>query len=259
MSNGKTYSKGDRKMGWLISNFESGDCKVVYIDVSIIDPAFEAFIDNYIVDICFMDNSFSINKAKKYIRNFIDTKDPDREKGVVAEFFLHLYLNSIEMEQECLFKNLEENSPKKGFDGVYKDSNGNVWFIESKSGVAESCSHKGKVQEAYRDLKDKFSSTTKNDPWLNAYNHFVIINPSDSLLDKFRSLSDEYDSGKVIDIKEYNIGPCGTVYDESGTTYDAVSLSDSVIKYFTGKEFNKLFSICVTQRAIKEFEKYLGK
>lgn len=40
-------------MGWLISNFESGDCKVVYIDVSIIDPAFEAFIDNYIVDICF--------------------------------------------------------------------------------------------------------------------------------------------------------------------------------------------------------------
>lgn len=171
-------------MGWLISNFESGDCKVVYIDVSIIDPAFEAFIDNYIVDICFMDNSFSINKAKKYIRNFIDTKDPDREKGVVAEFFLHLYLNSIEMEQECLFKNLEENSPKKGFDGVYKDSDGNVWFIESKSGVAESCSHKGKVQEAYRDLKDKFSSTTKNDPCLNAYNHLRIINPSDSLLDK---------------------------------------------------------------------------
>lgn len=67
MSNGKTYSKGDRKMGWLISNFESGDCKVVYIDVSIIDPAFEAFIDNYIVDICFMDNSFSINKAKNIL------------------------------------------------------------------------------------------------------------------------------------------------------------------------------------------------
>lgn len=246
-------------MGWTISNFESGDCRVVYIDIAIIDQAFEAFIDKYIVDICFMDKSFSINKAKKYIRDFIDTKDPARKKGAVAEFFLHLYLNSIEMKQECLFKNLEEKSPKKGFDGVYKDFNGNIWFIESKSGSADSCSHKEKVQEAYRDLKKKFSSTTPNDPWLNAYSHLKIINPSDSLLDKFRALSDEYDSGKAINIKEYNIGPCGTVYDDSGAIYDATSLSDSVIDYFVGKEFNKLFSICVTQRAIKEFEKYLGK
>lgn len=245
-------------MGWTISDFESDDCRVVYIDIELIDSAFEAFIDKYIVDICFMDNSFSIHKAKKYIRNFIDTEDSDRKKGAVAEFFLHLYLNSIGMKQECLFKNLEENSPKKGFDGVYKDSEENVWFIESKSGSADSCSHKGKVQEAYRDLRDKFSSTTRNDPWLNAYNHLRIINPADSLLDKFRTLSDEYDSGKAIDIKEYNIGPCGTVYDDSGTMYDAALLSDNVFSYFTGKEFKKLFSICVTHRAIKEFEKYLG-
>lgn len=246
-------------MGWTISDYSKEDCKIVYIDIAFIDSTFEAFIDKYIVDICFRDRAFSIEKAKKYIRDFIDKKDPDRKKGAVAEFFLHLYLNSIEMEQECLFKNLEENSPKKGFDGVYKDSAQDIWFIESKSGSAGSCSHKGKVQEAYRDLKDKFSSTTSNDPWLNAYNHLRMINPSDSLLDKFRILSDDYDSGKSVDITEYNIGPCGTVYDDMGTMYDAESLVDSLIKYFEGKDFNKLFSICVTQRAINEFEEYLGK
>ena len=249
----------NNKMGWTISDYEEGDCRVIYIDITLIDSAFEDFIDKYIVNICFRDTSFNIIKAKKYIKNFIDTKDPDRKKGVVAEFFLHLFLNSIGMEQECLFKNLEENSPKKGFDGVYKDSDEEVWFIESKSGAADSCTHKGKVQEAYRDLKDKFSSTTNNDPWLNAYNHLKIINPSDSLLNKFRSLSDDYDSGTAVNLAEHNIGPCGTVYDDTGTIYDAASLSDSVIKYFDGKDYNKLFSICVTQRAIIEFEGYLGK
>lgn len=246
-------------MGWIISDYSKGNCKIVYIDIGFIDSTFESFIDKYIVEICFRDSAFNIKKAKKYIRDFIDTRDPDRKKGTIAEFFLHLYLNSIEMEQECLFKNLEENSPKKGFDGVYKDSAQNVWFIESKSGSVGSCSHKGKVQEAYRDLKDKFSSTTKNDPWLNAYNHLRMINPSDSLLDKFRMLSDDYDSGKAVDITKYNIGPCGTVYDDMGTIYDAEALSDSLIKYFEEKDFNKLFSICVTQRAIDEFEEYLGK
>ena len=79
-------------MGWLIKNYEVDTCKVVYIDIEIIDVAFEKFIDKYIVDICFMDNSFNISKAKKYIRDYIDTEDPNRKKGAVAEFFLHLYL-----------------------------------------------------------------------------------------------------------------------------------------------------------------------
>ena len=78
-------------------------------------------------------------------------------------------------------------------------------------------------------------------------------------MDKFRTLSDDYDSGKVVDITEYNIGPCGTVYDDMGTKYVAELLGDSLIKYFEGKDFHKLFSICVTQRAISEFEEYLGK
>ena len=37
-------------MGWLIKNYEVDTCKVVYIDIEIIDVAFEKFIDKYIDD-----------------------------------------------------------------------------------------------------------------------------------------------------------------------------------------------------------------
>lgn len=246
-------------MSWMINEYLDGDDKVVYIDIDSIDATLESLIDEYIVEICFKDSAFKIEKAKKYIRDFISTEDEDRKKGAVAEFFLHLFLNSINMEQDCLFKNLEENSPKKGFDGVYKDKNNEVWYVESKSGSVSSCTHKGKVQEAYRDLKEKFSSTTKNDPWLNAYNHLREINPTDSLLDKFRTLSDEYDAGNAINMEEYNIAPCGTVYDDTGKTYNSIDISKDVFDYFVGKDYNKLFSLCVTQRAVVEFEQYLEK
>ena len=49
---------------------------------------------------------------------------------------------------------MEENSPKKGFDGVYS-SNTRVWYMESKSGSNISEEHKDKISEAYRDLKNK--------------------------------------------------------------------------------------------------------
>ncbi len=246
-------------MGWIVNEYNKNDCKLVYIDIESIDLSMENLIDQYIVEICFKDSSFNIKKAKKYIKDFVDTDDEDRKKGAVAEFFLHLYLNSIDMKQECLFKNLEENSPKKGFDGVYKDTNEEVWFVESKSGTVKSSTHKSKVQEAYRDLKDKFSSTTTNDPWLNAYNHLKIIDPNDSLLDKFRTLSDEYDAGNALDISEYNLSPCGTVYDDNKTYFNSKCIADDVFSYFDGREYNKCFSICATQRAIKEFEDYLKK
>ena len=163
------------------------------------------------------------------------------------------------MEQECLFNNLEEKSPKKGFDGVYKDSANEVWYVESKSGSYRSCTHKRKVKEAYEDLEEKFSNTTDNDPWLNAYNHVKMIDPHDSLLVELKELSDEYDANIPLDMSQYNISPCGTVFDEGGTTYNSTEISDEIFDYCDKKAHNKLLSICVTQRAIKEFETYLDK
>lgn len=244
-------------MAWVVSPYIKGDDQVYYIDIDSIDDALKNIIDNYIVKICYGTPDFTVNKAKKYIREFISTEDENRRKGAVAEFFLHIFLCQMDYKQKCTFKNLEENSPKKGFDGVYADSDNNIWYMESKSGGAESTTHKDKVEEAYRDLKDKFSGTTKNDPWINAYYHVKAVDADESLLDKFRKYSDDFDKKIGHSINDFSIIPCGTVVTDSITMFDGDSITESVFNYFNGKDYDKLIAICVTQRAMSEFVDYL--
>lgn len=247
-------------MGWNIEPFHHGDDNIWYIDIECIDGDLEKLIDKYIVHICYGDECFSSEKAKKYIRDYLDTKNEDRKKGAVAEFLIHVFLNSIDYKQECLYKNLEENSPKKGFDGVYQDDKAELWYVESKSGTNKSYNHKDKVEEAYRDLKGKFEGTVKNDPWLNALQHAKVVNAEESILDTFRKYSNEFDKGTSHNIKEFNIIPCGTVYkDDVSKIYDAEIIEQDVYKYFEEKNKKGLGIICVTQKSIAEFEAYLNK
>lgn len=67
-------------MGWSAYEYPKGDDKVIYIDIQSLDAPLKGIIENYIVKICYGDATFSIEKAKKYIRDFIDTKDEDRKK-----------------------------------------------------------------------------------------------------------------------------------------------------------------------------------
>lgn len=91
-------------------------------------------IDEHILRIWEGRNSYgtTINDVKLKIKNFLRNKlneNPEQDSlndiymGAVAEFFIHIFLNDIGLEQECTFKNLEERSIKKGFDGYYSDDN----------------------------------------------------------------------------------------------------------------------------------------
>lgn len=150
-------------MAWReqIFDFEVDDGskgKIVVLNIGEIDSDIEKLINDAIVSICFGDSIFTIEYAKKYIKNYLNTTDSNRKKGAISEFFVHLYLKSKGLKQECIYTNMEENSPKKGFDGVYS-SNTRVWYMESKSGSNISEEHKDKISEAYRDLKNKFEGS----------------------------------------------------------------------------------------------------
>ena len=89
--------------------------KIVVLNIGIIDADIEKMINDTIVSICFGDSIFSIDYAKEYINNYLNTTDDERKKGAISEFFVHLYLKSKGLKQECIYTNLEENSPKKRF------------------------------------------------------------------------------------------------------------------------------------------------
>ncbi|RTZ24243.1 hypothetical protein EKN09_04710, partial [Vibrio penaeicida] len=120
------------------------------IEIESITEDTKKLLDTYFVSICEGDSDSKIDLVKKRLAKFLETKSVEIQMGAIAEFFVHLYLNQLSFKQEFLFFNLEENSIKKGFDGLFsKDYE--TFLVESKSGalLTKGISHKKKLNTAY--------------------------------------------------------------------------------------------------------------
>ncbi|MES2588661.1 MAG: hypothetical protein V4622_06750 [Bacteroidota bacterium] len=205
----------------------------------------------------------NIKYIKKAIKIWFQKKgDDERPKiGYVSEFICHLYLRSKKFEQYFLFKNLEENGPKKGFDGLYlKDEE--IWLVESKSTSNIQKNHSAKINEAYKDLKIKVESIDikDNNPWENSKNHLDNrnIRENEDLSEKIKKLSQDFIDKNTHGIEEYNIIPSSTIF--MGDNYqiiDVTNLKDSLEKLC--KDFNakKLNLVCVNKKSIDDFLKFI--
>lgn len=175
-------------------------------------------INKHLTKICEGVENTDVKRVKKRLLKIISTKSEIMKMGIVAEFFIHLYLNMLNYKQEFLFFNLEDTSMKKGFDGVYSILD-EVHIVESKSGSSSSkgISHINKIKEAYTDLKQYFDGTNdkgNNNPWRNAYNHasHSDIKAKDSLRKQMKELANLYDDENYGSINEYSIIPCSTIF-----------------------------------------------
>lgn len=238
--------------------------QLMIIDILDIDKNFSEEIDGLILKICYGKNLLgkSISAIKKNLyKNY--SKDLSTVKtGAIAEFFMHIFLSKKGFHQECKFLNLEDiNGIKKGFDGVYS-YNEELWISESKSGDSMSIgiNHQSKINEAYRDLEDKFSSKTDNNPWENAYNHAnnIDINTTDTLLSILKKCSCNFDLEISNDISKFNVIPTSTIFvvDEK-----SVLNNEYLKKYFDDKiskyNYKKILLVCITQKCLNLFLEYL--
>lgn len=89
------------------------------IEIESIAADMKDLLDKYFVSICEGDSDSEISLVKQRLAKFLKTKNEETQMGAVAEFLVHLYLNQLNFKQEFLFFNLEENSIKKGFDGLF--------------------------------------------------------------------------------------------------------------------------------------------
>ncbi len=237
-----------------IKKSDNGDI-IHFINIENVDDKIERLIEEQIVDIWDGDNGSSIDIVKTEISTYLKTKSENIIKGSIAEFIIHLYLNSCGYIQECLFRNLEEGSIKKGFDGYYSYSN-EEWIMESKSGSikTEGISHKKKIKEAYNDLKDKIEGTNpenKNNPWSNAYNHAVLAKSSTDILKNIKNLSSNYVKKEFPDINKLNLIPSSTIFHEGEWDENILKPNhEEISKQNETFNYQKINVICVNKKSI---------
>ncbi|EGR3964660.1 hypothetical protein ACYEVY_001662 [Vibrio cholerae] len=235
------------------------------IEIESITADMKDLLDTYFVSICEGDSDSEISLVKQRLAKFLKTKNEETQMGAVAEFFVHLYLNQLNFKQEFLFFNLEENSIKKGFDGLFsKDSE--TFLVESKSGtiLTKGISHRTKLKTAYTDLKNYVSGKSekgKNNPWKNAYNHasHIDVCAEKGIRKKIKKLRDMYDAGEYTNINDYKIIPCSTIFLNS--VWDNKENS----KILNCHDFLKLYdcvtldAICISKKSLELFKEYLGE
>jgi len=230
------------------------------VDIDLLTVKLKECIDRHISKI-HSNNEFDRRIVKKRIVNYLETKKgTSLETGSIAEFFIHLFLNEKHYRQECLYTNLEEKSAKKGFDGYYS-KDGEEWIMESKSSDISSLNvhHKGNINKAYQDLKNKVSGTSSNNPWTNAFNHATMAKSGEKLLNNIKKLSIDFDDKKFMNIKNFNIIPSSVIFldNQDNTLNDTQTDIKNWLVKKRSKGYKKIHIVCITQKTKDIFLDYL--
>ena len=233
------------------------------IDIPQIDADIKQLIDENIVSICEGNSGGSVDNVKNDLRQLFATKDDKWKMGAIAEFFMHLHIRTLGFKQEFLYRNLEEDSIKKGFDGLFS-KNSLIWLMESKSGSinSQNITHASKIKEAMDDLKNKVAGTGQtNNPWKNAYNHasHMDVSAESSLRADLKKLRDDFISGRYHDINEFNTIPCGTIFlDGVWQTFSSSNIIQDITQITSRLYGKEVIAICMTQKTINLFLNYIN-
>ncbi|PZX94563.1 hypothetical protein DOS84_03120 [Flavobacterium aquariorum] len=236
------------------------------IEIDEIDGNLKNYLDEKLISICYGPREIDISTVKLKILKFLNSKkktlngvsDNTIVMGAITEFMVHLFLNSLNFVQEFTFKNLEEGSMKKGFDGYYSLEE-NCWIVESKSGSIQTKgnSHATKINEAYSGLIKMLEGKTNNSPWENAYNHSIMVNSKKSISDKLNELDINYTRGKFENIKDFNIIPASTMIYNNEWDNRCNNFEDEVIKAIDDFNYKNIRVICINKKSLSNFRKYL--
>ncbi|MGX1640469.1 hypothetical protein [Sphingobacterium sp. NPDC055431] len=252
------------------SHVDLADGNELYIiDIEDINNELEKILDSLFVKICEGSSGSPLAVVKQKLINNLSTKrGSDIEMGAIAEFFIHIFLNEIGCQPQFLYLNLEENSIKKGFDGYYLIGS-EQWIMESKSGHIDTknLSHKGKIKEAYNDLKSKLQGdkSVKNSPWDNAYQHAsqIDVGADRTVRQEIKILADLFVTNRDFfatkPLTDYNIIPASTIFLKGTWVHQDKAIIESDIRTIISKfHFKNIKVVCLTKKSLAIFWDYLN-
>lgn len=209
-----------------INSLSGSEIEVLTSDISSLTQIEKKFIEEHLVEIAKgIESTYPANiVAKKIYRTLckfdktsstvIGQKDPRINSGFAAEFFLICILRDNEFAQQFCYRNLEENSAKKGFDGLYA-RDGEMWLVESKSTHTAGNTHQTTITRAYDGITDQLDGNTSNDPWENAASHVKNATSNMSLVARLEQYSIDYMSGNYRKLSDSNLIIGSTVVNEN--------------------------------------------
>lgn len=228
--------------GNCVNSLSDSEIELLISDISSLTQDEKKFIENHLVEISKgLGSPYPVktiaNKIYQTLCKFDRTtptvtglKDPRINSGFAAEFFLICILRDNNFEQQFCYRNLEENSAKKGFDGVYT-KHGEIWLVESKSTHTYGNNHKTTIKRAYDGINDQLSGNTSNDPWENAVSHVKASTSDKSLEAKLVKYSVDYMNEDYIKLSESNLIIGSTVVKQNlGNYYNDVQNIEDCIK-----------------------------
>lgn len=130
-------------------------------------------------------------------------------------------------------------------------------MVESKSTKTKGVLHKNRINDAIKDLSDKVSGKTTNDPFKNAVNHIKAVRDdfNKTLLKDVRKLSLDYSKGIYTDISDYNIIPTSTLFVDHAQLVDEIE--KDLFDIVDGKDFADIILVCIDNKVISDFFLYL--
>lgn len=204
------------------------------------------------------DENFNVQYVKIKLKEFWNKQTKDNQKGMVAEFFTHLFVKALNFEQQCCLKNLEEGSMKKGFDGVYL-KNEELWYMESKSGdLTSDKQHFHSLRTAIVDIEKKITTKIPNDPWANAFQHAKSVNAKKSIKDKFIELSLNFTNNNLPNFNDFNIIPSSTIFIENCLDVKPFDINKIQTRHSEIKAKNHTL-VCCTHNLLALFSEYLDR
>jgi hypothetical protein len=198
----------------------SGAGKSVYISkIDEISDFDSQFLMEFIVEIVNGRGSYDKpDEVLSFLINRFDvTKDKNKSHGYIAELLSCCILRSNDFTQEYCCQNLEENSIKKGFDGIYLKNN-ELYILESKSSYSlnqHNDEHNKTVNKAFMDIEKRFTSGSTNNPWANAVHHAKVARSDESLVKQLSELKSRWANGDLGNKEQNNIILSSTIFSET--------------------------------------------
>ncbi|HFU3969340.1 TPA: hypothetical protein ACGO20_000838 [Streptococcus suis] len=218
------------------SLLENKDYQYILLSIDSLSDTDKDFIRNNLLEISSgRDSELNLVSEATELVEYLARLDINKRNGAISEFLLICILREKGFSQEYCFKNLEENSAKKGFDGLVIKEN-QFWLVESKSSqINHGNSHRNTIYRAYSGLKKQLSGANKkiNNPWRNAYNHARSAMSNKGLQRILASLSNSYTEKNFSTINEHNVVIGSTVIPDNMTNnrvITTISDIDSSIK-----------------------------